>query len=770
MSGSHAVILYLVIIISCLGCKKDKGIPNVKATSGSDPAQNTRPIEGENTRPVTNGSAAKVLVKKGLELVDSPGAVATFGWGAAAAGVRQLSADASEETASLRDLVEARGLRQESVPAFRSVMFVYQTDSARRASRLSEPATGDDAFLLAAIAELLFGKDHKLPQAGIPPGSQLRRDTLDVLRMRSGEVPEPGLLDRIEQRLTQPELENVLPLALAADCEQVRGPRWGASDGRFRVLERLWRFAGVDAKTARETVLVTTAREGASRLQSVLDQEPTMRSILQGYEVKGERVDQPVGDRTVTVTPEPFTLEADYHPQPYTSDSESLWGQVVWHSQIASTSLEKISEFDKPGLLLNGRPQIADKSWLCALNPDKKLPDWYVGCTFGKIQRAGLQDVGTAGVGAYAFGMEHRIWLPVLDPNRGAVKWGSGRPIFKLRCGFTPSPECLFVAVRWKGAGNPPISYTSGVLDVVGIPANKNPVEQETNWVVLCVEPNVQLEVEIRHEAKIQEQTTKTWNIGYNAASTIEDYLEILPIDATNIDAFKFVNIQIAADPLTISAPSQSGNGLLAYAALLTKAAANPKWPAPLGRDAGSTAAAALVQLQILMTLSRADLQQVPGFGAETAQNPWRVRQALLQRAMPLLCERVWRKVERPLILQVAVLGQPLERTSRARAKVTQALAALAQLTVDFGNELLQVSAAELKQGDPAVINDLELLKAALVGAEEELAVLERELASRRALCCHVLKSLQHPGFPLDNPKHLPMMSDADALDLCAEK
>jgi hypothetical protein len=774
MTGSRALTLSLIIVTGCLGCKNEEGIPKVTSPSYDAPHQKDLPIEAKRTRSVMEASAAKVLIKKGLELADNPGAVATFGWGAAAAGLRLLSADASEETISLRDLVETRGLRQRSVPAFRSVMSVYQTDSARRASRLSTPAAGDDAFLLAAIAELLFGKDRKAPPAGSPPESQFRRDTHDVLRMRSGGAPEPGLLDRIERRLAQPELENIVPLALAADCEQIHGPRWGASDGRVRVLERLMAFAGAVPKTAKESVLVATARATGARLQTSLDQELTMRSLLLGYDVNGIRDEKFVGDRTVTVTPDPFTLEADYHPTIFAVGLK--WGQTTWHSQVSSSSTAPITKIDKhllvdPHYLPTFPVTIADASWLCALNAATGNPDSFVGCTYGPLQRAGIRDVGTDGVSAYGFGMSHRIWMPVLDPNNGAVKWGAGRPTFKLKCGFRPAPECLFVALRWKGSGNPSMNYLSGTLRIVGTPASSIPTEMGTNWTLICIEPGVQLEIETKFEAKIQQQSTRTIvNHGYNVAQTIEDYLELLPIDETNFDAFSYVALGISSDPITLNAPSRSSNGLLTYAATLTKAATNPDWPVPRGADAGLSGAQALVRLGILRSLSRADLQHVPGFGPDTAQNPWRARQALLQNAMPLLCERVWRKVERPLTLQIALQGKPLERAGRARARVTQALEAVAQLTVDLGNELLRVSAAELKQGDPAIIKDLELLRAALVGADEELAVLERELASGRALCCHVLQALQHPGFPLDNPKHLPMKSDDAVLGLCTEE
>jgi hypothetical protein len=287
----------------------------------------------------------------------------------------------------------------------------------------------------------------------------------------------------------------------------------------------------------------------------------------------------------------------------------------------------------------------------------------------------------------------------------------------------------------------------------------------------VCAEPGVLFEVETKYEPQIQQQSTRAVvTHGHTVAQTIDDYLELLPIDNTNSDFFRYIDIGVSSDPATLNAPSQSSNGLLTYAATLTKAAANPDWPVPRGRDAGLTAAGALVRLQILATLSRANLERVPGFGPDTPQNPWRLRQALLQRAMPLLSERLWKRLEQPLILQIALIGQPLNRAVSARAKVTQALGVLAQLTVDLGNELLKASAAALKQGDPAVINDVELLKAALVGANEELATLERELAGGRALCCQVLHAWQHPGFPAVNPKHLPMTSDLSALGLCEEE
>jgi hypothetical protein len=75
----------------------------------------------------------------------------------------------------------------------------------------------------------------------------------------------------------------------------------------------------------------------------------------------------------------------------------------------------------------------------------------YVGCTFGPVHLAGLSDVGTSGVTAYAFGIEHRVWMPVPDANNGAVPWGPGRPRFCVTWGFRPSHESLFVAARWIG-------------------------------------------------------------------------------------------------------------------------------------------------------------------------------------------------------------------------------------------------------------------------------------------------------------------------------
>src|SRR4051794_14082163 len=103
MTGSHALTLGLLIITSCLGYEKREGLQDGKATSSGVPVQNDPPVEAEHSKPGADGSAAKVLVNKGLELADRPGSVAAFGWGAAAVGVRRLPPDGGEETASLRN-------------------------------------------------------------------------------------------------------------------------------------------------------------------------------------------------------------------------------------------------------------------------------------------------------------------------------------------------------------------------------------------------------------------------------------------------------------------------------------------------------------------------------------------------------------------------------------------------------------------------------------------------------------------------------------------
>jgi len=726
----------------------------------------------------------KAIVSTGLTIAASADEEKQLlGWGAVSYGVQRISSIQDDSVYTLKRTVETQAAAAGTFPAVKALIQMYKSDVRLRNERLFSTPIGmflseeiKLQYRTAVLAESTMSRlaSDELSETTSGAGSnpfQLMRfliveqwDTSfwdlfygQYWNPALREVQRQSFQDRLEAHLngSSPDDLIVSMLITSPKSEYLRQFIWGDQPLHLRFLDGLVGRIENALSAPLERAVAATAFEVATALTTAAADDLSLHTQLSGIELTPITTPNPMADRTVSVSLASFVLSADYHPFPNCAGCD--WGgDIIWHSAINSGQVIPISQAGQWISFLP--PAISNPSWRCLQNSD-----YYVGCTFGELQRTGYSDIGTEGVSGYGFGVEHRIWMPVLDANNGAVSWGSGRPRFNIRFGFRVSPDCNFVAVRWQGRTNSvsPIRCTSGCFSTQPIA-----IEPGTGWGVFCVVPGASLEFAVDYEAEIQGQSTRTgYTLGYNAASVKQDYIELVDINLNNANQFHYVDITAQEDPSILNFPSRNINGLLTYVASVTKALQDPNWPFPMGADVAKTAAGALVKLAILAKTSVLDLSSI---AASTTQAPWKERQTFLKAALPLIAYNLFTKYSHSLELQTALLNSPLVRVLSARQKVTDALQAFADLTVDLGNDALNTGLRALSVSS-TVLTDLDQLSAALFGVQEELSQLQHDLMTQKEFSCAVLRNLQFDGFPRSNPVLLIMKSDPAALGSCED-
>jgi hypothetical protein len=712
-------------------------------------------------------------ITNGIKLTESSNLThKSFGWKAVTSAMLQLCKYNIETYAKLKDSVLKSAYSENSYESLSLALNLYKTDVLERNRILAidindtSNSIQKTAFLIAVLSLFYDTGSNTINGSTITYKNDLQF-IKEIFLADNGVALSKLNIDSINSILAGSKLESALLALALSKKKNVLSSISDNDTKKYNIISKL--IHNTINKTtilndALNPVINAASRVASTNLINENKDELSIDSILKDLNLYSIVIaNDPVLDRSVIVNPKVFILYASYYPFPNCWRCD--WGQRTWSSSVDSRQIVPITyNFNRLSFLNTGLPG-NPSSWRSF-----EKSDYYVGATFSELTKSGLNDTGTNGVTAYGFGMMHKIWMPVLDPNNGATAWGPDPIRFSIRFGFTPSEESIFVAVRWKGyikSVSPTIMCYSGSL----YPGGDVATELANGWRVFCIIPGAKLEFGTEYEPEIQQQSTRTgYTLGYAAAQTKEDYIEFIEINSANAHLFKYSNPSFEDDPEILNNPSESENGLLTYAASITRVVNNPDWPEKIGNNPALATSAALAKLKILSIVSTLNLDALPGFAVINNQIPWKERQKLLKASLPLICFKIFQRYNPSLSLQNAILNNPLLKISQARSQVSFALETLANITSEQGNKALAL-ASKAASGSPDPIEDMSLLATALFGAQEVLAQLESEFTLAKEIGCTILKSLQYKGitpvFPPRSPTFLTMRSDPEALSIC---
>lgn len=646
-------------------------------------------------------------------LVSADPTIQQFGWSTIAAVLRNAANKPDAADVHMTSDLIAKAMTIDSPAALKAIEASYldrgnrlRTLKAMLSTTGHVPAKESDAaqLWLLGLAQVHDNGGAKSATPTLPSSSADDRQLL--VNLLQGDSISDSNLASIFQRKTW---DGALAVTLVAPNERLRRSVASTKIGQLRLLEGLQSWPSSSAKTSVQQLIAQSTRESSVALLSDISASLSVSSTLEGIPVDVLTKPDVPAEGTVSVSPAGRATQNDpRYGQSYVDASSVLPAHQLFTDNSSWIAVGLGDEWSA----VNG----------------KGTPMNLLAAYAQVISQGTLPDL--AGVPVRELGVKYKHWAAG-TPATGGIS-------YHLRIGYRPSQGTLWVAARWQSSIGS-ASHFAAVSGTYGL--QPIAVEAETGWALYPVTPSGVLEFD--------NDVSTTFPVANGFLVTNlpinREILQVIDINAANC---KHIIDTLAYNAMPIDlASATSHNALIAYAALIRATLEPGGWLRPTELSPEQNATLALARLSILGVVARTDVQ-TPGVTPDTYKSiQWHERQAFLRQSLPLIAFAIYTTFGTQLEHDLLLTNAYLPRITATRDKITDALKALSSLNSRQGNSLLESAASTLNLNRPDDIKDMQLLAAALIGAQESVANLEKEATIDFRFRARLLKLMQFPGY-----------------------
>ena len=695
----------------------------------------------------------------GLQLAKSSNSTTRdYGWHSVQAGMDQ---SVNNLTASVVKEILDQASADGSSAAFGALVTLYSLKPELRRDTLITPvpnpiANATFAELAAATAVINANDNLDFDSSGLD-GLQLLQSRPATFLYALATASTQRKQELLDKALPQLLIDNQ-PLETLAGVYASKLPTFAeggtAADSRIKLLEHL----GIpsDSHEPPPAAVNTVVAQAADKLSSELSRSLAFTSLLAGYTLHPVVSNSPAPNRLPVVG---LTSSSLNYRIPSNNVDEAEAGKTVANASLdVSTLLGPDAYFKDENQQLRdsyrNKFTINGQEMKCAsLKIDQMPPGPYYKGDIGAHRYIGAcfesstissPATDTPSSVILSLGSAYNIWGQTAPTRILAtwehrwIKWNNvvtGSVSMRVRAGYLPESSTNWIATRPRLTSASTVGWQPSSGFLAQTPVG---VEPDTQWQIRSVVPGQP--VEFSADITVTPQ--------FVDSPVRRDLIDILELSTANVPPSGLTSpLEIAKLPQNLTAPP-SGNAVLRYVTALQESLSTNGWLSPSGHESVMDATLAIARFSQLSTLASMPLDtQINGL-PEQQRALIKARQGLLQNALPIIAYRIFQRYEPTIEIETAMMTGTMPRIDDIRRALAQAVTQLDTLSVDQAKLQLQ-NADHLSQsvGDSLTNQPLELLLAAVVGANRTLNELALDQLQKLKTRCDVLGLIRGPNL-----------------------